>query len=67
MMRLGRSEYNLGRELTTEEIEEKIEAVTAEEVQALAREMFAPENLGLCVLGPIDESKIRWQSSAAVA
>ena len=67
MMRLGRSEYNLGRELTTEEIEAKIEAVEAEEVQALAREMFAPENLGLCVLGPIDESTIRWQSSAAVA
>jgi predicted Zn-dependent peptidase len=67
MMRLGRSEYNLGRELTTEEIEEKIEAVEAEEVHALAREMFAAENLGLCVLGPIDESTIRWQSSAAVA
>ncbi len=67
MMRLGRSEYNLGRELTTEEIEEKIEAVEAEEVQALAREMFAPSNLGLCVLGPIDESTIRWHSSTAVA
>jgi predicted Zn-dependent peptidase len=67
MMRLGRSEYNLGRELTTEEIEAKIEAVTAEEVLALAKEIFAPENLGLCVLGPIDASSIRWQTSPAVA
>ena len=67
MMRLGRSEYNLGRELTTEEIEAKIEAVTAEEVLALSKEIFAPENLGLCVLGPIDASSIRWQTSPAVA
>jgi len=65
MMRLGRSEYNLGRYLTTEEIEQKIEAVTLEEVHALAREIFARENLGLCVLGPIDPSAIRWQPGAS--
>ena len=65
MMRLGRSEYNLGRYLTTEEIEQKIEAVTLEEVHALAREIFARENLGLCVLGPIDPSSIRWQPGAS--
>ncbi|HMD02854.1 MAG TPA: pitrilysin family protein [Candidatus Baltobacteraceae bacterium] len=67
MIRLGRSEFNLGRNLTTEEIESKVDAVLAEQVQALARELFAPGNLGLCVLGPIDESTIRWQRSAAVA
>jgi predicted Zn-dependent peptidase len=67
MMRLGRSEYNLGRQLTTEEIEAKIDAVTADEVHALAKEVFVPERLGLCILGPIDADSIRWQSSAAVA
>lgn len=67
MIRLGRSEFNLGRNLTTEEIEAAVDAVQAEEVRALARELFAPENLGLCVLGPVDESTIRWQRSAAVA
>jgi predicted Zn-dependent peptidase len=67
MMRLGRSEYNLGRQLTTEEIEAKIDAVTADEVHALAKEVFVPEHLGLCILGPIDADSIRWQSSAAVA
>jgi len=67
MMRLGRSEYNLGRNLTTEEIEEKIEAVSADEVKSLAQEIFAPANLGLCVLGPIEGSSIRWQNSPAVA
>lgn len=67
MMRLGRSEYNLGRYLTTEEIEEKIEAVSADEVYTLAREIFAPENLGLCVLGPLEGATLRWQNSPAVA
>ncbi len=67
MIRLGRSEFNLGRNVTTEELEAAVDAVQAEEVRALARELFAPENLGLCVLGPVDESTIRWQRSAAVA
>jgi predicted Zn-dependent peptidase len=67
MIRLGRSEFNLGRQLTTEEIEAAVDAVQPEEIQALARDLFAPQNLGLCVLGPIDESTIRWQRSAAVA
>jgi predicted Zn-dependent peptidase len=61
MMRLGRSEFNLGRELTTEEIEQKVEAVSADEVLVLAKELLAPEQLGLCILGPIDGGSIRWQ------
>ena len=67
MLRLGRSEYNLGRYLTTEEIERRVDEVDCEAVHALARELFAPENLGLCVLGPLDEAAIRWKRSAAVA
>ncbi|MBC5810593.1 MAG: insulinase family protein [Candidatus Eremiobacteraeota bacterium] len=67
MMRLGRSEFSLGRQLTTEEIEEKIDAVTRDDVHVLARELLAPGNLGLCVLGPLDEGSIRWQHNAAVA
>ena len=67
MIRLGRSEFNLGRDVTTEELEAAVDAVQASDVRTLARELFAPENLGLCVLGPVDESTIRWQRSAAVA
>ena len=67
MMRLGRSEYNLGRQLTTEEIEQKIEAVTADEVHALARELLFPEQLGLCVLGPLGADAIKWFGNEAVA
>ncbi len=67
MMRLGRSEYNQGRQVTTEEIEERIDAVEREHVLALAHELLAPENLGLCVLGPLEASAVRWNRSAAVA
>ena len=65
MIRLGRSEFSLGRQLTTEEIEEKIEAVTAEEIRVLAHELLQEDRLGLCVLGPVDEDSVAWNRSAA--
>ncbi|MDQ2857141.1 MAG: insulinase family protein [Candidatus Eremiobacteraeota bacterium] len=65
MIRLGRGEFNLGRQLEIEEIETAVDAVSLEDVHALARELFVPESLGLCVLGPLSESKIRWHPNAA--
>jgi predicted Zn-dependent peptidase len=65
MIRLGRSEFSLGRQLTTEEIEQRVEAVTASEIQTLAQELLAEEQLGLCVLGPVDEASVEWNRSAA--
>lgn len=65
MIRLGRSEFSLGRQLTTEEIEQKVDAVTAEEIQVLAQELLREENVGLCVLGPVDEASVEWNRSAA--
>jgi len=65
MIRLGRSEFNLGRQMTIEEIEKEVDAVTLEGVHALARDLFAPERLGLCVLGPLEASEIRWHRSVA--
>ncbi len=65
MIRLGRSEFSLGRDLPIEEIEAKVEAVTAQEIQELAQELLREENLGLCVLGPVDESSVAWNRSAA--
>jgi predicted Zn-dependent peptidase len=65
MIRLGRSEFSLGRQLTTEEIEAKVDAVTAEEIQTLAQEVLRDENVGLCVLGPVDEASVEWNRSAA--
>lgn len=65
MIRLGRSEFSLGRQLTTEEIEENVDAVTVEDVQTLAQELLTEDQLGLCVLGPVDESAVDWNRSAA--
>lgn len=65
MIRLGRNEFALGRHVTPEEIEAKIDAVTAGEIQELAGEVLAEDALGLCIIGPVDESAIAWNRDAA--
>jgi predicted Zn-dependent peptidase len=58
MIRLGRTELNLGRAVPTSEVTAKIDAVTKEEVDAQARRIFAPQRLALTVLGPADTQSI---------
>ncbi|GAC1299900.1 MAG: pitrilysin family protein [Vulcanimicrobiaceae bacterium] len=65
MIRLGRSEFNLGRQASIEEIEAEFDAVTYDDVSALARELFTPSSLGLCVLGPLDIAAIPGLRNAA--
>jgi predicted Zn-dependent peptidase len=65
MIRLGRNELALGRNVTPEEIEQRIDAVTAQDVQSLARDLLAEEHLGLCIIGPVDEARIARSRSAA--
>lgn len=65
MIRLGRNEFAFGRHVAPEEIEQRIDAVTAGDVQDLASELLAEENLGLCIIGPVDESAIAWNRDAA--
>ncbi|MBV8353745.1 MAG: insulinase family protein [Candidatus Eremiobacteraeota bacterium] len=65
MIRLGRNEFALGRQISPEEIEQRIDAVTPDDVQQLACELLAEENLGLCIIGPVDESAILWRNHAA--
>ncbi len=65
MIRLGRNEFALGRDVSPEEIESKIDAVTAGDVAAVAGELLAAKNLGLCIIGPVDESAIAWNRDAA--
>jgi len=65
MIRLGRNEFALGRQVSPEEIERRIDAVTPDDVQQLARELLLDENLGLCIIGPVDESVIMWRNHAA--
>jgi predicted Zn-dependent peptidase len=65
MIRLGRSEFNLGKQVEIEDIERQLDAVTVEDVAALAAELFVPQSLGLCVLGPLAEAEVRGLRSAA--
>ncbi|MBV8171529.1 MAG: insulinase family protein [Candidatus Eremiobacteraeota bacterium] len=55
MLRLGRSELNVGRHVPAEEIVERIDAATKAQVDQLAASLFAPERIALTVLGPVDE------------
>lgn len=65
MIRLGRNEFALGRNVAPEEIEARIDGVTAEQVRQLAQELLAEEHLGLCIIGPVDGSQINWAPHAA--
>jgi predicted Zn-dependent peptidase len=55
MMRLGRSELNVGRHVTASEVAERIEAVTKPEIDALASSMFGGARTALTVVGPVEE------------
>ncbi|NWJ48297.1 MAG: insulinase family protein [Chloroflexi bacterium] len=56
----GNQELLLDRILTVEEVVERIEAVTAEQIQELAKEMFTDENLRLSVVGPYKDQDERF-------
>jgi len=58
MIRLGRSEFAVGRQITTEESEASVDAVELEQVHALARDLFARGKMGVCILGPLDDIKL---------
>ena len=55
MLRLGRSELNLGRHVPVSEVIARIDAVSKEQVDSVARTLFVPERIALTVLGPVDE------------
>ncbi len=56
MMRLAKNEYIFGRYIEYEEIVEKLERVTIDEVVACLREAFLPGNVSLATLGPIKKN-----------
>jgi predicted Zn-dependent peptidase len=58
MGRLAKSEIYFNRFVTTEEIIEGIERVSAGEVADLAQQLFRPESLSLTLLGPVTEKNI---------
>lgn len=58
MSNLARQWLTYRRFYSLEEIAAGVDRVTAEDVQALAREMFAPGRIGLAMLGRVEEARI---------
>ncbi len=54
MSNLARQEIFFGRQLTWEEVFQKIDAVTAEDVQQAASEIFRPEAIALTEVGAVE-------------
>jgi predicted Zn-dependent peptidase len=58
MSNLARQELYFDRFLSLDEMLEKIESVTREQVQAIAEEFFRQENIALAMLGRLSDVKI---------
>ncbi len=56
MVRLAQNEFHFGRQIPLEEVVAGIEAVTAEDIQRLARHLFRPGETALTVVGPVSDA-----------
>jgi predicted Zn-dependent peptidase len=56
---LARNEYNFGRDVSLDEVMAQVEAVTARDLERLAAAMLDTTQLGVTVLGALDEDRIR--------
>jgi predicted Zn-dependent peptidase len=57
MVRSAQNEIHFGKDIALQSIIEKVEAVTAEEIQDLANELFNRNQMTLTMLGPMDADK----------
>ncbi len=55
MVRLAQNEMHFGRHIPLEEVLERIDRVGAEDIRALAAELFADRRLALTALGPVPD------------
>jgi predicted Zn-dependent peptidase len=55
MVRLAQNEINFGGHIPLESVMNRIDAVRAEEIQALAAEILRPDRFALTLLGPVPE------------
>jgi len=58
MTRLAKNEIIFGKDIPAEEVIAGIDAVTAEEIRALAGEIFNPNEIGLAAIGRISENDL---------
>jgi predicted Zn-dependent peptidase len=61
MANLARQETYFGRFMSLDEMLQRVEQVTAEEVQALAQRFFQPKQIAVAMLGPLGGFKLRRQ------
>jgi predicted Zn-dependent peptidase len=54
----ARQEMYFGRYISQDETARRVDAVTTEQVLAVAREFFHPDRLAITVLGPLDGLKL---------
>jgi|HubBroStandDraft_1064217.scaffolds.fasta_scaffold11765_4 predicted Zn-dependent peptidase len=65
MSRLARNHLVHGRQISTEEVEERFDAVDVAAVDALARDLLGPATRGLCALGPTPMRGVRLRGAEA--
>jgi predicted Zn-dependent peptidase len=58
MANLARQQMYFGRFFGVEEITSEIEAVTPDDIQRLARELFQPEDMAIALLGNLGDMKV---------
>jgi predicted Zn-dependent peptidase len=59
MTRLAHNEIHFGCDVPLEEVEGRIEKVTAEDIVALSNDIFQNDAVSLTLLGPVDDDKAR--------
>lgn len=64
MSNLARQEMYFGRYISLEEIAARVDAVAADEVLGVARDLFETDRIALTVLGPLDGVKLSRSSLA---
>ena len=62
MVRSAQNEIHFGCEVPLQEIIEKVEAVTREDILELANELFDPRQMALTLLGPVDGDKKEFEA-----
>jgi predicted Zn-dependent peptidase len=57
MVRLAQNEIYFGKYIPLRTVIDKVEAVTVDDIQELARSLFQPQQIALTLLGPVDASE----------
>jgi predicted Zn-dependent peptidase len=63
MSRIAKAEISGGEQLSIDEIAERVQAVTLEDLQRVFRETWGSGSLSLAVIGPFDENDLQFPST----